>query len=164
MPYFKVMLARLVRETATVTVKAKSGEDLSERLSEVYERDKSEDQGVWESDYDWTPEEESHIIIDEIEQELRGRYIDLDKEDDEKSDWKASLPATALENEVTIYFDEYDNGHVILLAALKGAVMVFDADHDWVPVEQCDGNAVIFGSKEEASKHIVSLVKKMENK
>ena len=161
MPYFKVMLARLVRETATVVVKAKSREDLSERLSEVYERDEYEDQVFWEADYDWTPEEGTHIIIDEIKPEPRGCDIDLDKEDDEESDWKSSIPATALENEVTIYFDEYDNGHVILLAALKGSVMVFDADHNWVPVEQCDGNAVIFGSKEEASKHIVSLVKKM---
>ena len=62
MKEFEVCLGRLVRETATVVVEAKSRRDLKSRLSEVYEAY----DGDWEPDTEWgCQESDSHAILGE---------------------------------------------------------------------------------------------------
>jgi hypothetical protein len=59
MPKFKVVLGRLVRETASVIVEAPSLDELEGRLSEVYRRY----DGDWAPDVEWGCEEsDSHAV------------------------------------------------------------------------------------------------------
>jgi len=158
MPYFKVMLARLVRETSTVTVKAKSREDLSQRLSEVYELEESEDHGFWEADYDWTPEEGSHIIICKINSGPNRCDIDLDKENIVNLD----VPSDAVDVDFSIRFEDLADDQVIVRAFLNGdkdSPLIFTADYTWQPDVDQEGNALVFRSREEAASAISKLVK-----
>jgi hypothetical protein len=62
MEKFEVCLGRLVRETATVVVEAKSRRDLESRLSEVYEAY----DGDWDPDTEWgCQESDSHAVLGE---------------------------------------------------------------------------------------------------
>ena len=64
---FNVCLGRLVRENATVTVEAKSKEDLQDRLHEVY--DKYDGDG-WVPDTEWGCEpSDTHVIEGEAEKD-----------------------------------------------------------------------------------------------
>jgi len=69
--HFTVTLARLVRETVTLTVEATSEEELKARLSEVYEGAEPNLDGHWVTDYEWGAEEGTHDLGDEVE-DLEG--------------------------------------------------------------------------------------------
>ena len=71
--YFKVELARLIREIRTVVVEAKNEDELGERLSDVYNND--QEIGGWEEDTEWGVEEGTHDIIGVVTDPVEGtRY------------------------------------------------------------------------------------------
>lgn len=61
MPKFRVQLAQLIRETATVVVEAPSLVDLKSRLSEVYDMEAGESD--WEIDCNWGTDEGTHQVL-----------------------------------------------------------------------------------------------------
>lgn len=163
MPYFKVMLARLVRETATVTVKAKSREYLSQRLDEVYATSDIDDVTEWESDLDWGPDEGSHTLLKEVDPEFQGWIVDLDNNE---AVWKtyrdASENSDSDDVDFSIRFEDLADDRVIVRAFLNGDKdnpIIFTADYTWQPDVDQDGNALVFRTREEAASAISKLVK-----
>ena len=62
MPKFKVMLARLSRETRIVEVYADSKESID--LRDVYSEKGADEEG-WEADVDWGVEEGTHVVLED---------------------------------------------------------------------------------------------------
>jgi hypothetical protein len=65
---YTVTLARLVRETLTVTVDADSREEVEASVEALYELDLD----GWEPDLEWGPEEGTHHVSDGVEVDRLG--------------------------------------------------------------------------------------------
>jgi len=146
MPYFEVELARIVRETSKVIVKCKSKEELVERLSDVYQIE--DGKAEWDQDCDWGSDEGSHRIIGEVKNpfeyvEVERFIIDLDKDPVAELKRIDSYPG------IEIKFGGEPDAFIIY-AKLGGLWHIFDADREWIPHEECDGNASFFPSQQDA--------------
>lgn len=60
MPTFKAVLARLVRENATISIEATTIEEAKAKAQAVYDNDEAD---TWEPDFEWGAEEGTHHIV-----------------------------------------------------------------------------------------------------
>ena len=82
MAKFRVKLAQLVRETATVIVEIPDDQklELRRRLSEVYEKEAGE--ANWEIDADWGTDEGSHYVLGPAPDDAVPDFV-LESEDED---------------------------------------------------------------------------------